>query len=152
MRRRQKHAHHAIATIGHAARSAHAELAHRGLPETARAVAVLGGATMAIGSHVRGWASEIGGLMRPAIGTSAHKALGPKRKRRAGTKRRKLTAKQIAAGFGGKRRKGHKKKAHRGAHKTRKRHHFTAAQKRAGFGGKRAMHGRKRRKGPKRKR
>lgn len=145
MKRRHahRHTHAALATIGHAARSAHAELEHRGLPHTAHAVAVLGASTMAIGSHVRGWARDVAGV----VGRTAYASTLPAPRRRRSThKRRRLTAKQIAAGFGGKRRK-----AHRRPHKARTRRHLTAAQKAAGFGGKRAMHGKRRKHGHKRK-
>jgi hypothetical protein len=150
MRRRRHHHTHktaVLSTIGHAARSAHSELEHRGMPATAHAIAVLGGATMAIGSHVRNWTADVGGMMRPAFGEAPRLGAGHSthRRRKRTTKRRSLTAAQRAAGFGGKRSMHHKKHRRKAAaHPKRRRRHLTAAQKAAGFGGKRAMHHKKR--------
>jgi hypothetical protein len=79
---------HAIANIRSAARSAETELEHRGMPATARAVKVIGGATAAIGENVRGWADDAAGMMRKVGGrkkrkkrprTAAHKGARPHR-------------------------------------------------------------------------
>jgi hypothetical protein len=138
---------HAIKTIRHAASSAHAELAHRGLPAAARAVKVIGNATASIGSHVKGWHGEGASMMHGVLG-HGHRKKRRKRPRTAAQKR--ATARMLAAAR--RRRHGHKAapkrhrgKAHRKGGGTR---HMSKAQKRAfkkmQAGARRARRGKKR--------
>jgi hypothetical protein len=116
----------AISRIRSSAKSAAHELHKHHMPHTAHAMKVLGGSTAAIGKHVDGWASEASAGMRAAPLSGGHKGRKRSKKgahKKAGSRRRKLTAKQIAAGFGGKRRKNARRKSKRtgGAKKKSKR-------------------------------
>lgn len=115
--------HHAIESIRHAAHSAETELEHRGLPATARAVKVIGGATAAIGSHVRGWHGQIGGMMHGVLGRSSGGHRTKSRKRRSPAQIR-ATKRMLAAA---RRARGGRKTVHK---HRRKKAHRTGSRKR----------------------
>lgn len=117
----------AIKTIKHSAAAAGHELARAGLPHAAKAVRVLGGATVSIGEHTSGWKGELAGMMHgaPLSGRSSGKkrrrpksGSAPKRKKSRKHRtpaQKRATAKLIAHNKrarrgGGKRKKGTKKR------------------------------------------
>jgi hypothetical protein len=95
--------HHAVSTVRHAASEAASELAHHGMPHAAHGVRIIGNATAAIGTKVRGWQSHMDGVLRAAPIGRRKKHRRRKSSSSHKSKRRRLTAAQKAAGFGGKR-------------------------------------------------
>ena len=107
-----RHKHHAVAAVRHAAASAASELAHHGMPHAAHGVRVIGNATAAIGTKVKGWQSHLDGIMRAAPHRKRRKKSSTTKRRKGHKVRHRLTPAQRAAGFGGKRAMhGHRKAA-----------------------------------------